>query len=112
MKENTGFLHEQVYDDIKNKIIDKEYDYGSMIPKEMDLMTIYNVSRHTIRKAMERLYNEGYIYKIKGTGTFVKSVKADYTLSNMSSFSEIVGSQEGSPNSIVMEAREIELTKV
>ena len=104
MYNEAKYLHEQIYEDIKTKIINNEYKYGAMLPREIDLMSVYNVSRHTIRKAMDRLYNEGYVYKVKGTGTFVKSSKADYKLSNMSSFSEIINNQEGKPNSIVIEA--------
>jgi DNA-binding GntR family transcriptional regulator len=105
MYNETRYLHEQIYENLKTKILTKEYKYGSMLPREIDLMGIYNVSRHTIRKSMDRLSNEGYVYKVKGTGTFVKSPKADYTLSNMSSFSEIINNQEGKPNSIVIEAK-------
>ena len=105
MANGVQYLHEQIYEDLKNKILKKEYKYGTLLPREMDLINIYNVSRHTIRKAMDRLYNEGYIYKVKGTGTFVKSNKANYKLSNMSSFSEIIKSQGGEPNSVVIEAK-------
>ena len=104
MYNESQFLHEQIYEELKNKIINEEYKFGSMIPKEMDLMDIYKVSRHTIRKAMDRLLIEGYIYKVKGQGTFVKSIKADYKLSNMASFTEIIDNQEGKPNSVVIEA--------
>lgn len=110
MNTETTYLHEQVYNTIKKKIINKEYKFGAPLPREIDLMKIHNVSRHTIRKATDRLFNEGYIYKVKGTGTFVKSTKADYKLSNMSSFSEILDKNQGNPNSIVREAREINLT--
>ncbi|MFA7076657.1 MAG: GntR family transcriptional regulator, partial [Candidatus Izemoplasmatales bacterium] len=109
MYNDKYYLHEKVYEDIKNKIINNHYENGSMIPKELDLMDIYKVSRHTIRKAMDRLMSEGYIYKIKGTGTFVKSIKADYKLSNMSSFTEILNNQTGKPNSIVIEAKKIKI---
>jgi len=105
MEPENHYLHEQIYEDLKKKILNKEYPSGSMLPKEMDLLSIYNVSRHTIRKAMDRLVREGYVYKVKGTGTIVKSAKAYYKLSNMSSFSEIINNQAGEPNSIVMEAK-------
>ena len=107
MENELQFLHEQVYIDLKEKILGEVYKPGEMLPKEMTLMDIYQVSRHTIRKAMDRLFLEGYIYKVKGTGTFVKSVRADYKLSNMTSFSEIITNQEGQPNSIVIEARKV-----
>lgn len=105
MASENQYLHEQIYDDLKKKILNNDYPSGSLLPKEMDLLTIYNVSRHTIRKAMDRLAHEGYVYKVKGTGTFVKSAKAYYKLSNMSSFSEIINNQAGQPNSIVIEAK-------
>ncbi|MDD3123373.1 MAG: GntR family transcriptional regulator [Candidatus Izemoplasmatales bacterium] len=108
MYNEMRYLHEQIYEDIKNKILTKEYIYGSMLPREIDLMSIYKVSRHTIRKAMDRLFVEGYVYKVKGTGTFVKSSKADYKLSKMSSFSEIIDNQNGKPNSVVIEAKKIQ----
>jgi DNA-binding GntR family transcriptional regulator len=111
MYSESHYLHEQIYEDLKSKILNKEYPYGSMLPREIDLITIYDVSRHTIRKAMDRLYNEGYVYKVKGTGTFVKSAKAYYKLSNMSSFSEIINNQEGKPNSVVIEAKMIPATE-
>ncbi|MBI9008500.1 MAG: GntR family transcriptional regulator [Tenericutes bacterium] len=105
MYNEIRYLHEQIYEDLKNKILSKEYKYGTMLPREIDLMTVYNVSRHTIRKSMDRLSNEGYIYKVKGTGSFVKSSKAHYKLANMSSFTEIIENEEGKPNSIVIEAK-------
>lgn len=113
MKYNNDikFLHKQIYEDLKNKILTEEYKNGSMLPREIDLMNIYNVSRHTIRKAMDTLFNEGFIYKVKGTGTFIRSNKSNYKLSNMSSFTEIIGNQDGEPNSIVIEAKSIKPTE-
>lgn len=99
------FLHEQIYEDIKSKIIQEVYPSNSLIPKEIELMGIYDVSRHTIRKAMDQLRQDGFIRKIKGTGTFVNELKADYALSNMSSFSEIITNQTGHPSSIVLSAK-------
>ena len=99
-----NYLHEKVYKDLKTKIMNQEYQPGDKLPKEIELVDIYNVSRHTLRKAMDRLFAEGYIYKVKGTGTFVKTLKADYNLSNMASFSEIIDNQNGQPNSIVYQA--------
>lgn len=99
------YLHEKVYEDLKNKIMNKHYVTDSLLPTEYELTEIYNVSRHTIRKAMDRLNHEGFIRKVKGTGTFVNDLKTDYSLSNMASFSEIIHSQDGEPNSIVLSAR-------
>ncbi len=108
MNENK-FLHEKIYTDLKSKIVDKTYPENSLLPKEVELSEIYNVSRHTIRKAMDHLNSEGFIRKVKGTGTFVNEMKADYSLSNMASFSEILNDQGGEPNSVVMSAKLMEV---
>lgn len=108
---NTKFLHEQVYEDIKLKITEELYPANSILPKEIELAKIYKVSRHTIRKAMDQLNHDGFIRKVKGTGTFVNVLKADYALSNMSSFSEIIKSHTGHPNSIVLSANLTEVDK-
>ncbi len=101
------YLYEKIYYDIREKILDGKYAPGSILAKELDLVKMFKVSRDTIRKAMNRLSTEGYIYKVKGKGTFVKSLKADYKLSNMSSFTEIINNQNGHPNSVVIEAKPI-----
>lgn len=99
------YLHEFVYNDLKEKITKNIYPENSLLPKEIEMTNIYQVSRHTVRKAMDRLSQEGLVRKVKGTGTFVTGKKADYSLSNMTSFSEIVKSQGGNPNSIVLSTK-------
>lgn len=43
------------------------------IPTEMSLTQSHGVSRITVRKAIDELVNEGYLYRIQGKGTFVKA---------------------------------------
>lgn len=104
---NNNFIHQKIYNDLQTKIQNEEFKPGDKLPKEMELMIHYDCSRHTIRKALENLSNEGYIYTIKGKGTFIKEAKSNYGLSQMSSFSEILDNQKGSPNSVIYEAKEI-----
>ena len=42
-----------------------------MIPREVDLCTMYAVSRSTIRMAMSRLVDAGALTRVKGMGTYV-----------------------------------------
>ena len=101
----TKYLYEVVYEDIKDKIMSGEFVLGTKLPSEIDLMDIYDVSRSTIRQALSRLKSEGLVRQVKGTGTFVNHVKTAYQLSNMASFSEIVTSQNGQPNSIIISSK-------
>nr|WP_253958206.1 GntR family transcriptional regulator [Metabacillus halosaccharovorans] len=60
-------------DDIKSKILSGDYSIGEQIPTESNLQETYNVSRHTVRKAILELSNEGFLRSEKGSGTYVSN---------------------------------------
>lgn len=70
-------LQEQLYKEILNKIENKEYNPGDKIPTEFELAEMYNVSRVTVRGAIQQLVNQNKLEKKSGKGTFVK--QATYT---------------------------------
>jgi GntR family transcriptional regulator, N-acetylglucosamine utilization regulator len=45
------------------------------IPSEAELCDAYNVSRTTVRKALDYLIFEGLLYRVQGKGTFVSPTK-------------------------------------
>lgn len=53
-------LYLQVEADIKNRILSKQYMPGDKLPTENELSDQYNVSKITIRKAIQNLSDEGY----------------------------------------------------
>lgn len=57
---------------IIQKINDEEFPVNTLIPSERELMASFDVSRITVRKAVEELEQEGYLYKVQGKGTYVK----------------------------------------
>lgn len=63
-------LTDQVKTNIKERIINDEFEDGR-IPPETDLADELGVSRTTVRDALSRLENEGAIYRRQGAGTFV-----------------------------------------
>lgn len=64
-------LYTQVATAILEKIKRKEYVYGHRIPSETELCEAYDVSRITIRKAVDELEAAGHLVKKRGKGTFV-----------------------------------------
>ena len=60
-----------IIDDIKSKILSGEYSVGEQIPTESSLQEKYEVSRHTVRKAILELANKGFLRSEKGSGTYV-----------------------------------------
>ena len=78
----------QVKEDILRKILAKDWNDGYRVPVEEDLCRMYDVSRITVRRAMEELQAEGYVVKIQGKGTFVSNKTVEQRLSKFYSFSE------------------------
>ncbi len=73
---------------LRKKINDGDWPPQSPIPSERQLEMIYNVSRPTIRQAIELLIHEGYLYREHGKGTFVMPQKLQKGLLELTSFSE------------------------
>lgn len=63
-------LHQKVAEHIRSQISSGEYEVGSQLPTENELAIFFGVSRPTIRQALGQLAQEGYVKRIKGSGTF------------------------------------------
>jgi GntR family transcriptional regulator len=71
---STGVpIYRQVADDLRAKIESGEYPAGDALPSETDLMSIYDVSRPTLREAIKLLRGEGRLISEHGRGVFVRA---------------------------------------
>jgi GntR family transcriptional regulator len=83
MKEDAkdgSALHLKVKDAIIQLINDGEYKPDSQLPTEAEFCEKYGVSRTTVRTALQQLTMEGYIYRKRGSGTFVSANKVKQIL--------------------------------
>lgn len=64
-------LYDTVEQYIREHIASNHWPTGHKLPREIDLCTQFGVSRTTVRHALSRLEHEGFIKRVKGTGTFV-----------------------------------------
>lgn len=64
-------LGDAVRDDLRRLILDGSFPAGSRLPSEPDLCDRYNVSRITLREAVQGLVQEGYLIRRQGSGTYV-----------------------------------------
>ncbi len=64
-------LPERVRRYILQLIADQGLGAGASLPTEHELARVLNVSRNTVRQALEMLERKGTIYRIQGSGTFV-----------------------------------------
>lgn len=72
----------QVYESIKDSIVNGTFKPGEMIPGEMELCEKFGVSRTTIISALQMLQNDSFIFRKQGKGTFVSKPKFSRDLSS------------------------------
>jgi GntR family transcriptional regulator len=64
-------LSDAVRDDLRRLILTGSFPAGSRLPNEPDLCERYDVSRITLREAVQGLVQEGYLLRRQGSGTYV-----------------------------------------
>ncbi|MBM3700201.1 MAG: GntR family transcriptional regulator [Actinobacteria bacterium] len=72
----------QIQQLIKKEILDGQWKPGEFMPSERELSESFNVSRVTIRQALDNLLLEGIIKKVKAKGTIVSKPKIEEQLFN------------------------------
>ncbi|TFI58970.1 GntR family transcriptional regulator [Sphingomonas parva] len=89
-------LQKLVRDAIKTDLVGE----GEAIPTERDLAEEFDVSRITVRKAIDGLVDEGLLSRRRGAGTFVIGRRVVKSFSKLSSFSEDMRSRGRNPHSV------------
>lgn len=64
-------LYTKVSEYVMGKIQSGEWSVGYMLPTELELCDQFGLSRPSVRTALLSLVNDGYLYRVKGKGTFV-----------------------------------------
>jgi GntR family transcriptional regulator len=78
------------------------------LPSERELMARYDVSRMTVREALTRLADEGLVYRVQGSGTFVADPDTITKSLSLTSFSEDIQARRMVPGSRPVLAENIE----
>lgn len=87
-RQSKSPLYEQLYQLLKMRIADGPLKPGDLLPSESELMEQYQVSRATVRQALDGLVNDGLILRRRGQGTFVSPHTVNQGLVRIVSFTE------------------------
>lgn len=87
-RQSKSPLYEQIYQLLRNKIFDGQLRPGDLLPSEAELVEQYQVSRATVRQALDELVSDGLIQRKQGRGTFVSPPKVEQGLVRIVSFTE------------------------
>ncbi|EJO5346665.1 GntR family transcriptional regulator [Clostridium botulinum] len=106
---STSFspLYKQIAKKIKDEINKNNLKEGDAIPSESKLAEKFNVSRVTIRQAINMLVNEGLLYKIHGSGTYIKKIKLEHNIYNLVTFTEEAKRYNKNPINKILEFKVI-----
>lgn len=98
----TNSLYQKLIEALIEEI--ESNPYGTKLPSERKLCDAYDVSRTTVRNAIDYLEFNGYVKRIQGKGTFSKNRYDNRkNLSNYYSFTEATKALGMTPKSIITE---------
>lgn len=81
-------LHKQISDWLKQEISSGALAHNEKLPSENELSEKFDVSRVTVRRALQTLENEQLIYRCQGLGSFVSDHRTHQSFSFLNDFSE------------------------
>ncbi|WP_169087983.1 GntR family transcriptional regulator [Paenibacillus sp. PL91] len=64
-------MYQYIMNDIKRKITEGELKPHDSLPTQIELAKEYNTSEITSRRALSDLVQEGFVYRVRGKGSFV-----------------------------------------
>ncbi len=92
-------LYLQLQKVLRDAITGQIVKMDEAIPTERDLAVEFDVSRITVRKAVDGLVGEGMLSRRRGAGTFVIGTRVEKSFSKLSSFTEDMISRGRRPSS-------------
>ena len=97
-EQNRAPLYQQLQRALRDAITDKRLAPDEALPPERDLAEEFQISRITVRKALDGLVSDGLLTRRQGAGTFV-TARVQKSFSKLSSFSEDMISRGRTPHS-------------
>lgn len=93
--------YEQVYAELKSRV-QQTLQPHQLLPGERELSQEFEVSRVTVRRALMRLADEGLVYRIQGSGTYVSETGMVSKSLHLASFSEDMRERGLTPSAVVL----------
>ena len=90
-------LWKEIHDELLNDVRAGHYAAGEKMPTEAELARRFNVNRHTVRRALGLLRENGFVLSKKGAGVFVTGKNATYRIGKRTRFSQNI-STDGVPS--------------
>lgn len=96
-------MHRQLADRLRDAIAQGIYQPGEKIPTEPQLINRFEVSRITVRQAVDALAKEGLVIRQQGKGTFVAGPVVHHDLQELRGIYDQLVAQGHTPNTSLLE---------
>ncbi|MEQ8896146.1 MAG: phosphonate metabolism transcriptional regulator PhnF [Roseovarius sp.] len=73
-------IWKSIHDTLRRDITERRYAPGDKLPTEAALAKRFGVNRHTIRRALATLADDGLVHPRRGAGVFVAQSHTDYPI--------------------------------
>jgi GntR family transcriptional regulator/GntR family frlABCD operon transcriptional regulator len=83
--------YRRLYETLRKHIIEGVYQEGDLLPSENELCRIHNLTRPTIRKALDHLLRDGFIKKQQGKGSIVHKLPKGIGILSIGSTTDALG---------------------
>lgn len=92
-EENKLPQYKKIYEILRKHILTGVYAEGSLLPSENELCAVHNITRPTVRQALEVLVQEGFIQKKQGKGSIVRKSPQEIGILSISGTASAIGNQ-------------------
>lgn len=103
-------LYQQLVDLIKDQIATGKLKENDRLMTEIELSKVYDVSRITVRKAIELLVDEDILVKCQGVGTFVAGKKLNRIYNTFMGFTEMCEYDGKKASTVLLKAELVDAT--
>ncbi len=79
---NQSLIYQQITELIEEGIISGEYGADEQVPSTNEISRVFNINPATAAKGVNRLVDEGLLYKKRGIGMFVERDAKNILLKN------------------------------
>jgi GntR family phosphonate transport system transcriptional regulator len=108
MRQEVLPVYLQIANELRQEIQASVYQIGDRLPTEYELSERFGVNRHTLRRAVEVLRQEGIVDVERGRGTFVVAAPITFPLGKRVRFNEVLKAQSLKPEIQVVRVLEMD----
>jgi DNA-binding GntR family transcriptional regulator len=93
MAQRQAPQYRQLYEKLRGLIEEGIYQHGDLLPSENELCATHNLTRPTVRNALDLLVNEGFIQRQQGKGSIVKGPPKGIGILSLSGTTSAIGQE-------------------